>query len=128
MTLGVTTAKQLKETLAGFDITGVYVAPNNKGPFAASFRVQGRSSSLQVVRVFTNTCKGVAFDLDTENREHEPYWIEMPPFRLSDVLVLSRRIAGANIPYVEMKSYSSWLHLLLATGGPHLLFPKSLNC
>ncbi len=125
--LGVTSANQLKEILAGFDITGIYVSPTNKGPFAASFRVQGHSSSLQVVRVFSDVSHGVAFDLDTENREHEPYWIEMPPFRLSDVLVLSRRIAGADIPYVEMKSPSSWLHLLLTTGGPHLLFPKSLN-
>ena len=125
--LGVTSANQLKEILAGFDITGIYISPNNNGTFAASFRVQGHSSSLQVVRVFSDVSHGVAFDLDTENREHEPYWIEMPPFRLADVLVLSRRIAGADIPYVEMKSPSSWLHLLLTTGGPHLLFPKSLN-
>ena len=125
--LGVTTTKQLKEILAGFDITGVYVSPINKGPFVASFRLQGRSSSLQVVRVFADTSQGVIFDLDTENREYEPYWIELPPFRLSDVLVLSRRIAGHDIPYVEMKSPSSWLHLLLTAGGPHLLFPKSLN-
>ncbi len=124
---GVTTSTQLKEILAGFDITGVYVSPNNQGPFAASFRVQGRSNSLQVVRVFADTSQGVIFDLDTENRTHEPYWIELPPFRLSDVLVLSRRLAGHDIPFVEMKSSSSWLHLLLTTGGPHLLFPKSLN-
>ena len=125
--LGVTTTNQLREILAGFDITGVYVSPNNKRPFVASFRLQGRSSSLQVVRVFTDTSQGVIFDLDTENRAHEPYWIELPPFRLSDVLVLSRRIAGCEIPYVELKSPSSWLHLLLTSGGPHLLFPKSLN-
>jgi hypothetical protein len=125
--LGVITTKQLKEILAGFDITGVYVAPNNKKMYAASFRVQGRPSSLQVIRVFADTSQGVTFDLDTENRAHEPYWIEMPPFRLSEVLVLSRRIAGREIPYVELRSPSSWLHLLLTTGGPHLLFPKSLN-
>ena len=125
--LGITTPAQLKEIIAGYDITGIYIAPSNKGRFAASFQVRGNSGSLQVVRVFTDTSKGVTFDLDTENREHEPYWISMPPFRLSDVLVLSRRIAGADIPYVEMKSPSSWLHLLLTTGGPHLLFPKSFN-
>src|SRR5512145_1702802 len=92
--LGVTTTKQLKEILAGYDITGVYIATNNKGPFVASFRLQGHSSSLQVVRVFADTSQGVTFDLDTENHEHEPYWIEMPPFRLSEVLVLSRWVAG----------------------------------
>ena len=126
--LGVTTTKQLKEILAGFDITGVYISPNNNGPFAASFRVQGHSSSLQVVRVFSDISHGVAFDLDAENRDYEPYWIEMPPFRLLEVLVLSRWVAGCDIPYVEMKSPSSWLHLLLTAGGPHLLFPKSLKC
>lgn len=125
--LGVTTSRQLKEILAGFDLTGVYVSPNNQGPFVASFRVQGRSSSLQVVRVFADTRQGVNFDLDTENRAHEPYWIDLPPFRVSEVLVLSRRIAGCEIPYMELKSPSSWLHLLLTNGGPHLLFPKSLN-
>jgi hypothetical protein len=125
--LGVITTKQLKESLAGFNITGVYVAPNNKSMFAASFRVQSRPGSLQVVRVFADTSQGVSFELDAENRLHEPYWIEMPPFRLLDVLVLSRRIAGRDIPYVELKSPTSWLHLLLTSGGPHLLFPKSLN-
>ena len=125
--LGTITPVQLKEIIAGYYITGIYVAPSNKGRFAASFQVRGNSGLLQVVRVFTDTSKGVTFDLNTENREHEPYWISMPPFRLLDVLVLSRRIAGADIPCVEMKSPSSWLHLLLTSGGPHLLFPKSFS-